>query len=410
MRRLIWLLSFVAVQSVYCQEIYSEKIRGLRVFGKNEVSLPVASLSGDQINIEMDIEDTTPPDIYLKFYHCDRNWEITNNLFINDPARLRTYTNLPYRTAPDGVQYYRYQYDFKIPSDPLYPQFTFSGNYLFEVWEDKRNALLAQGKFFVVEKRLQPMMRIRDHILSRETNPRNQTLRIDIGFSIPKPDSIFPENLYPMNFQIVDIYRNREIEYPKRIDVNDRDPETFVDGMPTKHLTFTAFDIQSRNEYRKLDLRNVDDYPPGEMLRPRLGADVSRFLQRGIPDNDGAAYLRKGDRYGDYLPFQFEFVSDGKLMEELYIVGDFNGWRVSEDWKMTYSGDRYILNTMLRRGVYDYQYVIGGNDWVSLEGNDWRTISNYTAFVYYRDIKYGGFDRILGVVMGRNDGSAQRVR
>jgi len=91
------------------------------------------------------------------------------------------------------------------------------------------------------------------------------------------------------------------------------------------------------------------------------------------------------------------------------VVGDFNGWRLSPECLMTYSDDsrRYIWQTSIRRGAYDYQYVVGPNDWISLEGNDWRTVNVYSALIYYRDSRYGGFDRIIGFIQQLSPGGNQ---
>jgi UDP-2,3-diacylglucosamine pyrophosphatase LpxH len=105
-----------------------------------------------------------------------------------------------------------------------------------------------------------------------------------------------------------------------------------------------------------------------------------------------------GNRFADYVQFQFEIIRpENNLNERIYVVGDFNGWKVDEKWRLTYDADtkHYKLLTWLRRGVYDYQYVLNNNDWITLEGNGWRTINVYTALLYYRDMRYGGFDRIL---------------
>ncbi|HXG37618.1 MAG TPA: hypothetical protein VNL36_02480, partial [Bacteroidota bacterium] len=127
-------------------------------------------------------------------------------------------------------------------------------------------------------------------------------------------------------------------------------------------------------------------------------------------DNDGVANLVQDTRYADYLPFRFEFMDDARdHRDSVYVVGEFNGWSVSPTSMMQYDRamKRFFWTTTLRRGEYDYQYVLtkdGEQDWIALEGNDWRTVNVYTALVYYRDERYGGFDRILGVVQGRSSG------
>jgi hypothetical protein len=67
----------------------------------------------------------------------------------------------------------------------------------------------------------------------------------------------------------------------------------------------------------------------------------------------------------------------------------------------------YKLLTWLRRGAYDYQYVLNGTDWTTIEGNDWRTMNVFTALVYYHDVRYGGFDRILLAAQKKSPGGTE---
>jgi hypothetical protein len=101
-------------------------------------------------------------------------------------------------------------------------------------------------------------------------------------------------------------------------------------------------------------------------------------------------------------------------------------WEVRPEYKMIFddAAGLYSMHKWIRRGVYDYQYVLGtvdpsGNvadqDWITLEGNDWRTISRYTAVVYYRDDRFGGFDRAIGMAVakspgGQNETSGEAVK
>jgi hypothetical protein len=44
---------------------------------------------------------------------------------------------------------------------------------------------------------------------------------------------------------------------------------------------------------------------------------------------------------------------------------------------------------------------------MALEGNDWRTVSVYTAMLYYHDTQYGGYDRIILCAQAKNSGSTE---
>jgi len=385
----------------------ADRVKGFRLYGKSASHLPVASLDGEQFVVEFDVMQAEPPNLYFQFVHCDKNWKATSNLFVNDPIKLRTRFPLPYRLAPEGVENYRYHYEIALPAEPLHPAFSHSGNYILELRDGTNDKALARGKFFVVEKRIRPDIRLSNRSLPANVNPYDQALQIDVRFALPEIDSATRETYYPFNLRTVDIIRNREVERTWRIDVDDANPETSVDGISLRRMTFTIYDLPVGTEYRQIDLRNVTDYPAGRMLRARQGPDVSRFQQRPLRDADGAATYRSGDRYADYLPFQFELLWDSPRTTVVHVVGDFNGWHVKDDSRMSYEGGRFVWKTWLRRGVYDYQYVVGADDWIALEGNDWRSVSNYTAFVYYRDTRYGGFDRILGTARARNSGAFQ---
>jgi hypothetical protein len=95
--------------------------------------------------------------------------------------------------------------------------------------------------------------------------------------------------------------------------------------------------------------------------------------------------------------------------DSVYVVGDFNGWKPTGEALMDYEEqtERYVWKTTFRRGAYDYQYVVGSGDWLALEGNDWRTVNVYTALLFYRDTRYGGFDRIVGYAQRKSPGGSQ---
>ncbi|HLF20497.1 MAG TPA: type IX secretion system plug protein domain-containing protein, partial [Bacteroidota bacterium] len=350
-----------------------------------------------------------PKDFRLKFYHCDQDWKVTNNSFVNDELRNTTKFPVPFVPAPQFVQYYTFHYSVKVPGFSGLDRFPQSGNYIFQIWDREEKELHAGGRFFVVESLVTPTMRVRNRYLPSVVSPWNQVNTIDVSFSIPEHATDQNDQFYPILLKTVDVYRNRQVYSGLRIGVDDNSPNTFVDGFGLQKIKFVIDNVVPGNEYRRLDLRNVDHYPPGKDARPREGADASRFLQQGTKDNNGTSVLTTGNRYSDYIKFGFELLWDTEDLDPVYVVGDFNGWNPTEDWRMIYDSEtkRYRLSSWLRRGVYDYQYLAGRDDWISLEGNSRVTVNLYTAFVYYHDPRFGGFDRILGYVQGFGPGGAE---
>jgi len=398
MRNILFLI--LGITSIaWGQEMMSSKIKGLRVYGSSESSLPIARLQSRPVTLEFDIDSADPPALQLMFFHCDRDWKITPTSFVNDDIRNRSRSNLVAEPSPNGVRGYTFHYSFRIPGYPIFDGFQYSGNYIYELWDREKEEKLFRGRFFVVEDRLTPRMRVSNRQEPSAVNPYYQVHEIRVGFGVPKGDStsVF-EAAY---FTRVDVYKNREMSRPRVISTDDRDPHTFIDGLGTEKLEFSVDNMEPGSEYRILDLRDNGFYPQGAQLRPRDGADVSRFLGRMHSDHNGGSSIVRGTIYADYLDFRFELLWKSPGQEEVYVVGDFNGWAPS--FAMTYAGDRYVWNTILRRGVYDYQYVLG-DDWVALEGNDWNASNTYTALVYYHDPRFGGFDRLVGVVIGKSTG------
>ena len=394
------------VQMLSAQEVLSDRIRGLRVYGSDKAGLPVAGLQSRPITIEFDVTENSPPDVRIRVIHCDRDWNPTKNDFINDDMQNQSKEALQHDPAPAGVQFYRFHYTVRIPGMAGLDRFPYSGNYVFELVDQQSKNALVRGRFFVAETFLPSSMKVTNRSLPSEINPYNQVNKIEIAFAIPKPVDERSEVLYPINFKAVDVYRNRQLDTPWRIDADTRSPNTFIDGFGTAKMKFIVDNVTPGNGYRRVDLRSIDEYPAGQQLRARLGADVSRFQQPPRQDNHGTSVLTDATRYADYVPFRFELASETGQYESVFVVGDFNGWKPSADCLMTYDNDshRYVWQTTFRRGAYDYQYVVGPNDWISLEGNDWRTMNVYSALVYYHDNRYGGFDRIIGFVQKSSPG------
>jgi hypothetical protein len=212
------------------------------------------------------------------------------------------------------------------------------------------------------------------------------------------------------------VYQNRRFYNPYRIDANDRDSYTFVAGQNTAKRVFSRSDISPGNEYRTLDLGNATRYPNGVLARPVGGVDQQRNLWRTGSDRNGTAATNKfvGNN-SDYLEVLFRFqLTDSERRfalrgdRSLFLVSPHNAWLPQQSDELVYDENENIfaVRKLLRRGIYDYQYVTGkwdsvsgkviDQDWLAVEGNDWRTSSTYTAFVYYDDPRFGGFTRIVG--------------
>ncbi len=402
-------ICFLLPLTSFAQESQTPKIFGLRVNGSVRDRFPVTGLNTDTVTIEFDLDATQPQDFRVKFYHCEENWEITRNQFINDEMKNSTKFPIPFEHAPGGVEHYTYHYTLRVPGFPGVEQFAYSGNYVFEIWDRDETTLLDKGRFFVSENRIPIKMTVGNRYLPSVGLPMNQVNKIEASVALPVDNGFDSERLLPSLAQTMDIYKNRELGIPYRIDVNDDNPNTFVDGFGTPAMTFIVDNVQPGNEYRHLDLTNVDYYPPDRLSRNHDGEDIGRMFHQAPPDQNGESSILTDSRYADYVQYQFELGRESDDISPVYVVGDFNGWTPSDFWRLKYdaSTQRYVLDASLRRGQYDYQYVCNGNDWRGVEGNDWRTVNVFTALLYYHDTRFGGFDRIIGVAQQMSPGGTQ---
>ncbi|HEY6950890.1 MAG TPA: type IX secretion system plug protein domain-containing protein [Bacteroidota bacterium] len=410
MKHSLWIAGLMLTANiVLAQEIFIPKIKGLQIHGEAMDGFPVTGLDSSPVLIEFDLDNSQPEDYRVKFYQCDKDWNTTENQFINDEMRNSTKFPIPFEHAPAGVQHYVYHYTLRVPGFPGIERFAYSGNYVFEIWDRDLAVLQARGRFFVAEHRIPFAMSIRNRYLPSTGIPLNQVNKIQLAVALTDDPPSESDRIVPNFVRTVDIYKNREVHAPYRIDVDDNNPHTFVDGFGTPNLVFSIDNIQPGNEYRHLDITDVDFYPADRLTRARDGADVGRVFHQGPPDNDGEAVILANTQYSDYVKFQFELDRETDDLSPVYVVGDFNDWLPGDAWKMSYDAPtaRYVLQAEFRRGVYDYQYVSGGNDWRAVEGNDWRTVNQFTALLYCHDMRFGGFDRIIGVAQGTSPGGTQ---
>jgi hypothetical protein len=170
-------------------------------------------------------------------------------------------------------------------------------------------------------------------------------------------------------------------------------------------LRFIAKDVRPGNEYRQVDLMDNNVYIGKDVKAQFDGLEYSRFLLQGNPDMNGGFKLKSPkDLYANYMNVKFQIRPAEDVYGDFYLVGAFNDWKVSPAYKLNFNGDFYDLTIPLKRGVYDYQYVVvngdyndpANQDWYKLEGNDWQTKNEYNIFLWYRDQENGGYDRIIG--------------
>lgn len=358
------------------------------------------------ITIQFDVTSVSPPLLKIYFLHCDRDWVPENNVFIQDDIWNKTFY-LNYKVAPNGVRTYTHRFVNTFPDSTV--RFNYSGNWIFRLMSADGMKRYAEGRFFIVDNSVRTLVEVENGYLTEQASPLNQVQHVRTRVALPS-------EIDGQYFTTVDIYQNRRFFQQFRIDMNDRNPYTIVEGYGSGARAFEIRNIHPGNEYRTLDLSNTTRYPGGLPVHPVEGVDQHRRFMRAGPDRNGIALANKFTGiHSDYLDVVFRLSLTPEDLSkatrhgrEVFLAGAFNGWNPTiEDRLVPESPDRLLVVwKRLRRGVYDYQYLTGrwdekdwcvrDQDWLELEGNDWRTSNIYTAMVYFRDPRFGGFDRIVG--------------
>ena len=400
-------------------------VRGLSAWGMdNEYNFPVivrdsaghADPASEHITIQFDVEGTEPPALKFKFLHCNRDWVPEQNLFVQDENHNTSFV-LDYRTSPNGVEYYSYRYTNRFPDDDDIVRFNYSGNWIFRLMDKEEKNIYGEGRFFVVDDVSKVAVTVTNNYLTEAVSPFNQIHKVQVGVRLPsEADGFF--------YTTMDVYQNRRLYNAYRMDVNDRDPYTTVEGFNLGYRLFTILNLLPGNEYRTLDIGNLTRYPNRSLVRPVEGADQPRVYWRTGPDRNGTASLNGfTGTASDYLEvlFRLDMSAYRSVLSggaDVYLAGPFNDWNpdVGDRLKYDEAEKCYSVKKLLRRGIYDYQYLTGywddagqrvaQQDWIALEGNDWRTTNTYYAMVYYNDPRFGGFDRIVGFGSGASPGTA----
>lgn len=421
MRRLsggigIVLLLFTAVHAASADDL--PFISGLRIYGGANEMLPPIIVHGDTlpngtpntsnnfITVEFDVHMALPPNLEIRFFHCNRDWAQDRNIFLVDEYH-NTLLTFSFAPAPNGVEHYTFHYANRYPDPAGVIRFTYSGNWIFQIVNgDDPSAILAEGRFLVVDALCPVRVSVANDYFSEAASPLNQVNRVTASVVVPK-------DLEQAFVTTADVYQDRRFYNPRRIDLNDADPYTFVDGIASLRKQFIVRNMHPGNEYRRLDISNMTAYPNGQPVRLIGGPDLSRFYSEGPRDLGGSARVREfGGLRSDYLLVEFRLSLQHNPESDIFLAGAFNQWRPTAADRLAYDPEQqwYSIREWIRRGVYDYQYIIGtwdetsgevlGQDWLTLEGNDFRTVADYTVVLYYNDPRFGGFDRIVGIRKG----------
>lgn len=393
------LLILVCPALIYSQNV---EIKSLKTSTTdNNTSFPVLTNS-ERLIIEFDVAAVYPPNLNILFIFCDKDWNSTDNIFLLNHGKNVAYF-LNYKNLPNTVEGANFYYNNTFPDRDGYVSFPFSGKWRYYIVDSQdQSKIFADGKFIVITD---DIVELQPDIKNKEMDDKNYS-PIDFGnvfwitVSFELPDGLFP------NFvSHVEIIQNHKADYPYIIDRSFTNNLRIYNWDANTKFSFTARDVFPGNEYRQVDLRDINKFTTSEVQAQFEGFETTRYFRSGRRDlNGGFIHSKYDDPFSTYMNVKFSIQPASIPGGEVFLVGAFNNWEISPKYKMSETAGIYSITIPLKRGIYDYQYVVAQQsyngivnaDWLQLEGNSWGTINEFTTLLYYKDPDFGGYDRVIG--------------
>ncbi|MBN1182467.1 MAG: DUF5103 domain-containing protein [Bacteroidales bacterium] len=395
--------SYETIDSVYKTNIRTVKLH-LEAW---ELSYPIIELNGEnKLLLGFDDLDTEKKNYSYTIIHCDADWKPSNLIpddyidgFHENPI---TDFEHSFNTKYDYIHYKLVipNYDVKIK---------LSGNYILKVFEDfDQNSIVFTRRFMVVEP------------------------RVIIEANVKKSDA----SDYFMKGQEVDF-----TIFHDNYDITDPNSELTVVVAQNNRWDNAISDLQplfikpaelvydysmenvflSGNEYRGLDLKNIDYLSDRiqkiEYIEPYyhfyLKPDAVRPYKSYIYEEDlngkyvvGVDNARNKDVDADYVYVYFSLPYKIPIVDaEVYVFGELTNWKCNRKSQMKYNPDKrqYELMLLLKQGYYNYEYVIvdrrdGFYDNTFIEGSHFETENDYVIYVYHRD-RSMQYDKLIGTTI-----------
>ncbi len=377
-----------AQQQVVVQPPEHIKAIVLRSGSTNNYS-PIIKLQ-ESLVVEFDDLNASQEGYTYKIEHYDYNWEPSK---IVSTEYIDGYANDAIREFEDSFNTFQAytHYRFRLPNKNT--RIKLSGNYLLSILDEDDEVVFARP-FIIYEPKVIAgisVHRSRDI----ETLKSKQNIQFSVNYPnllINNPSQEIKVALYQnddWNTVLKDIkpqfYRGTQLLYKYA------EQTSFWAG--NEYLFFDTKQIRSAtNNIAKVELNDLFDtylYTNEERIhRPyTLNPDVNgNFVIRTVDNEDSRTEA-------DYTWVHFTLESVEDIGEDaIYIYGNFNGWQVTGENKMTYN-DRLKLYTgklLLKQGFYNFGYVTANKDGVvnnhAIDGSFYQTENDYSVLVYYKPI------------------------
>lgn len=295
----------------------------------------------------------------------------------------------------DAFRYRQFTYEF--PNRDL--QFEISGNYMLRVEDSVTGRLVFTLPFFLHENR----GNIRASVQTDFTGNNGRRILHRPVAQYNSPDfATMPQ------FDLLFLFAQNSFWGRTKI-ASETD---FSDHGNIRFELDAQSAFYGNYEFRTLNLGNLSQLNPDiDEIKPAENP-VSILLDEDIDGLAGESQLlQEGTQIGPvqnlssrYARARFRLETDQPFSENenIYLTGDFNNWRITDNLKLDEQDEAGYrsIDTLLKQGMYRYKYIVFDGQTVDdtrFDSGFSDTIQEYHAFVYFRDPETRAF-RLLQVL------------
>ncbi|WP_026730619.1 DUF5103 domain-containing protein [Flavobacterium denitrificans] len=397
---------FLIFTSAKAQEIQNEIDPPYNIktasFVQNDTNVvPIFEL-GSVFSFQFDDLFGNEANYYFELVHCDYNWipsDIPKTEYIRgfDNQRITDFTN-SFNTL-QGYTHYRLTFPNQFTT-----QLRISGNYILKILNEDKEIVLAR-KFVLYENHSTVAC-----LVKRTRNLSNIDYKQNLEFTILSNDITFQTPLQSVKVLLLQNgdFKTSIKNVPPQYTIGNQlvykyDKETQFWG-GNEFLYFENKDIRAASNNVARMGSNNDVYSSYLYTNAARGNQIYTLYE----DVNGNFVVKningfKQEIEADYAWVYFTLSAPAfQLNKDIYIVGMFNNFSLSPEYKMDYNPDKAIFEkaVMIKQGFTNYQYRTVDKKGVidyenAVDGNFYQTENEYTILVYYKESS-DRYQRVIG--------------
>ena len=373
-----------------------ERLRTIKVMKEGDfMAAPSIRLGSDErIIVSFDEWSEDYSDLQYRLIHCGPDWQ-PSGLIESEYLDGFNIADIEDWAFSQNTFVHFVNYRIVIPDERMNP--ILSGNYILEVFErDNPDETIGKARFSISEQSADIMAGVSSRT-DRGLNTEWQQIELKVvptDVNIDDPYSMLRIDITQNNAP----YTTTTLLNPSRMEGKDivyshRPELLFKAGnefrrFETIRTTYNDMHVDSmrflsRNYHAWLTPDTERDSKQYSYDQTQQG----RFLVREYNSTDS-------DLGADYVTVHFRLDSPEAVDADVYVEGEFTGYRHDNASRMRYDYDQgaYMLEMPLKQGSYNYRYVAvprRGNrhpDPSLIEGNKYETRNEYRIQLWYRPI------------------------